>query len=181
MRRMTVLVAMIAAASLSLAAQGAKIDVTGKWAFTVQTDAGTGTPTVTLKQDGEKLSGHYSSEQLGEAELAGTVKGTEMKFTFGTELQGVQFSVVYTGTIENKDSLKGTMKIGDVANGTFTAKDAKGGSTSIKTNAMGNFSVYLDPGKFTITYSGDATLTGTIESFPQPRQQDVHLKKADGK
>jgi len=68
-----------------------------------------------------------------------------------------------------------------IANGTFTAKDAKGGTTSIKTNAMGNFSVYLDPGKFTITYSGDATLTGTIESFPQPRQQDVHLKKADGK
>jgi hypothetical protein len=68
-----------------------------------------------------------------------------------------------------------------IANGTFTAKDAKGGATAIKTNAMGNFSVYLDPGKFTISYSADPTLTGVIESFPQPRQQDVHLKKSDGK
>jgi hypothetical protein len=46
---------------------------------------------------------------------------------------------------------------------------------------MGNFSVYLDPGKFTISYSADPSLTGVIESFPQPRQQDVHLKKSDGK
>ena len=68
-----------------------------------------------------------------------------------------------------------------IVNGTFTAKDAKGASTAIKTNAMGNFSVYLDPGKFTISYSADPTLTGVIESFPQPRQQDVHLKKSDGK
>jgi len=64
-----------------------------------------------------------------------------------------------------------------IPNGTFTAKDSKGASTTIKTNAMGNFSVYLDPGKFTITYSADPTLTGAIESFPQPKQQDVHLKK----
>lgn len=66
-----------------------------------------------------------------------------------------------------------------IVNGTFTAKDAKGASTAIKTNAMGNFSVYLDPGKYTISYSSDATLTGVIESFPQPRQQDVHLKKGN--
>ena len=68
-----------------------------------------------------------------------------------------------------------------IVNGTFTAKDSKGATTPIKTNAMGNFSVYLDPGKFTLSYSADPSLTGVIESFPQPRQQDVHLKKADGK
>ena len=64
-----------------------------------------------------------------------------------------------------------------VANGTFTAKDAKGGTTTFKSDNAGNFSVYLDPGKFTVTSSADATLTGVIESFPQPRQQDVHLTK----
>jgi len=107
---------------VSVRAAQAPIDLTGKWVFTVQTSAGNGTPTVTLKQDGEKLSGHYSSAQLGEAELAGTVKGTEMKFTFGTDVQGIHLTVVYTGTIENKDSLQGTMKLGDVGDGTFTAK-----------------------------------------------------------
>ena len=53
----------------------ATIDVTGAWAFEVQTEAGTGTPLVTFKQDGEKLTGHYSSSVLGEAELSGSIKG----------------------------------------------------------------------------------------------------------
>ena len=64
-----------------------------------------------------------------------------------------------------------------IVNGTFTAKDSKGGTTTFKTDKDGNFSVYLDPGKFTISSGTDAALTGVIESFPQPRQQDVHLTK----
>jgi len=100
----------------------ATVDLTGKWLFTVDTSAGSGTPTVTLKQDGEKLTGHYSSAQLGEAELTGTVKGTDMKFAFGTDVQGVHLDVTYTGTIESKDSLKGTVNLGGLGQGTFTAK-----------------------------------------------------------
>jgi len=68
-----------------------------------------------------------------------------------------------------------------IVNGTFSAKDSKGATVAIKTNATGNFQIFLDPGKFTLSYSADPTLTGVIESFPQPRQQDVHLKKAGGK
>lgn len=68
-----------------------------------------------------------------------------------------------------------------IPNATFSAKDSKGAATAIKTNAMGNFSVYLDPGKYTISYSADPSLTGVIESFPQAKQQDVHLKKAEGR
>jgi len=64
-----------------------------------------------------------------------------------------------------------------IVNGTFTAKDAKGQPTTFKSDPKGNFSVYLDPGKHTVTSSADPSLSGTIESFPQPRQQDVHLKK----
>jgi hypothetical protein len=45
------------------------LTISGTWTFDVVTDAGTGTPTVTLKQDGEKLTGHYSSQTLGEADL----------------------------------------------------------------------------------------------------------------
>lgn len=104
-----------------LAAQP-RVDVTGKWLFTVQTSAGGGTPTVTLKQDGEKLSGHYSSQQLGEADLTGTVNGSDLKFTFGAEVQGVHLDVIYTGTIESKDSMKGTVNLGGLGDGTFTAK-----------------------------------------------------------
>src|SRR5260370_38989629 len=83
-----------------------KVDVTGKWTFTVQTDAGSGTPTVTLKQDGEKLTGHYSSQNLGEADLSGSVEGQEIKFTFNVDAQGTWLTVRYTGTIALKDSTK---------------------------------------------------------------------------
>ncbi|PYR19429.1 MAG: hypothetical protein DMF98_24685 [Acidobacteria bacterium] len=102
--------------------QSSKIDVTGQWTFTVQTDAGGGTPTVTLKQDGEKLTGHYSSQNLGEADLTGSVKGQEIKFTFNADAQGTSLTVTYTGTIENKDSMKGSVDLGGRAQGTFTAK-----------------------------------------------------------
>src|SRR5215470_19269288 len=100
----------------------ATVDLTGKWLFTVDTSAGSGTPTVTLKQEGEKLTGHYSSAQLGEAELTGTVKGSDVKFTFGTDVQGAHLEVTYTGTIESKDSMKGTVNLGGLGDGTFTAK-----------------------------------------------------------
>ena len=48
-------------------------DVAGDWALTVETDAGTTTPSVVLEQDGADLTGHYSSETLGEADVTGSV------------------------------------------------------------------------------------------------------------
>lgn len=123
MKHVLVAACVIAFASVAFAGQAAKVDVTGKWLFTVQTDAGTGTPTVTLKQDGEKLTGHYSSENLGEADLTGTVKGTDVKFSFSASAQGQAVPVTYTATVDGKDSMKGTIDIaGGMATGTFTAK-----------------------------------------------------------
>src|SRR5947208_12579634 len=110
------------------AGQAAKIDVTGKWAFTVQTSAGSGTPTVTLKQDGNKVTGHYSSANLGEAELTGSVEDRNIEFSFMAEAQGVSFQVTYTGTVEDKDSMKGKVDLGGQAQGTFTAKRHSSGT-----------------------------------------------------
>jgi hypothetical protein len=108
-----------AALAATLAAQG--VNVTGKWAFTVQTDGGTTNPVATFKQDGEKLTGHYSSQTLGEADFTGTVKGNAIRFTFNANAQGQEVDVVYEGTVE-KDTMKGTLAIaGGQVNGTFTA------------------------------------------------------------
>jgi hypothetical protein len=103
--------------SLALSAQ---TNLTGKWVLNVTTDAGTGTPTVTLKQDGDKLTGHYSG-QLGEAELTGTVTGNDFKFAFSGDAQGQQFTVTYTGTAD-KDTMKGSLDLAGMASGTFTGK-----------------------------------------------------------
>ena len=99
-----------------------KIDITGKWVFTVETSAGTGTPTVTFKQDGEKITGHYSSMTLGEADFTGTVKGRDIAFNFMANVLDMQIPVSYTGTIEGKDAMKGKIVITGVGDGTFTGK-----------------------------------------------------------
>jgi hypothetical protein len=95
------------------------VNVTGDWAFTVNTDQGAGNPTLTFKQDGEKLTGKYVG-QLGAADLTGTVKGSAIHFTFTLDVQGQSAPVTYDGTIE-KDTMKGKMDIAGMVNGTFTA------------------------------------------------------------
>jgi len=105
----------------AFAGQAAKVDVTGKWMFNVETAAGSGTPTITLKQEGEKLTGHYSG-QLGEADLTGTIKGAEFTFKFTVDAQGNNLECTYKGAAEGKDALKGTLNIAGLADGTFTAK-----------------------------------------------------------
>jgi hypothetical protein len=113
-------VAAVCINAAAAAAQSAKVDVTGTWAFTVQSDAGTGTPTVTFKQDGEKLTGHYSSMLVGEADLTGNVKGLTIEFTVHADLQGMPFDFKFNGTIESKDSMKGKLSTGGFGDATFT-------------------------------------------------------------
>jgi hypothetical protein len=94
-------------------------NVTGEWAFNVTTDQGGGTPTITFKQDGEKLTGKYVG-QLGSADLTGTVKGDAIHFTFTIDAGGQAAPVTYDGTVE-KNTMKGKLDIGGMVNGTFTA------------------------------------------------------------
>lgn len=115
-----VLTGVVLAAGLLTSAQlDAQTNVTGEWLFNVTTDQGGGTPTITFKQDGEKLTGKYVG-QLGNADLTGTVKGNEIKFTFTIDAQGQQAPVSYEGTVE-KNTMKGKLDIGGMVSGTFTA------------------------------------------------------------
>jgi len=123
MTRGTWILAAIAASVLCVggaAAQGGKVDLTGAWTLTVQSQAGTGTPTVTFKQDGEKLTGHYSSQLLGESDFTGTIKERAFEFGFTADVQGTKIPVKYTGTVESDGTLKGKMSTGEFGDGTFT-------------------------------------------------------------
>ena len=117
MKRAALLAVVAMLATASLGAQAT--NVTGEWLFNVQTDQGSGTPTLTFKQDGEKLTGKYAG-QLGNADLTGTVKGNAIHFTFTIDAQGQQAPVTYDGTVE-KNTMKGKLDIGGMVNGTFTA------------------------------------------------------------
>ncbi len=119
--RLAVVAAVLCVASVVSAGQAARVDVTGKWTFNVETAAGAGTPIMTLKQDGEKLTGHYSG-QLGESDLTGTVKGSDIELKFTVDVQGTMLNCIYTGTIDGKDSMKGKVDLVGLGEGTFTAK-----------------------------------------------------------
>ena len=117
------------AAAITIAIAGAveasaqTADVAGAWTFTVTTDAsGTTMPAVTLEQDGEKLTGRYSSDNLGLASLTGIVSGSEITFTFSADLLGQLAPVTYTGTVDEEGEITGTMNIaGGLVTGTLTA------------------------------------------------------------
>jgi hypothetical protein len=98
------------------------VDLTGKWTFTVTTSAGSGTPALTFVQKGDSLTGHYSSQALGEADFTGTVKDGKMRISVPVSVEGTSFTVIYEGTVESRDSMKGTVTLGDLGTGTFTAK-----------------------------------------------------------
>ncbi len=105
-----------------IVAQG-KVDVTGKWALEVNTEAGgTTTPTVTLKQEGERLSGRYQSATLGDSDVKGTIKGQSIAFSLTGNAQGQSIEVTYTGTVENNNTMKGKISLGGLGDGTFTGK-----------------------------------------------------------
>lgn len=96
-------------------------DVTGTWQFTVETDAGNGTPTFVLHQTGEELTGTYSGA-LGEAKVKGSVKGDNVEITFQASPGGDAVNVVYSGKLDGEKKMKGTVKLGDLGSGTFTAE-----------------------------------------------------------
>jgi hypothetical protein len=95
-------------------------NVTGTWEFAVETAQGSGSPTFTFSQDGEKLTGQYKGA-FGEGPVEGTVKGAAIDFVVKVNAQGQEVIVSYTGTIE-KDGMKGTVKLGEFGSGTWTAK-----------------------------------------------------------
>ena len=93
--------------------------MTGTWAIEAQHSAGTSTPTVTITQSGEKLSGKYVGS-YGESDLVGTIKGSE--FSFSVEIGAEQkVKVTYNGTLSG-DTIKGNLTMGEMGEGTFTGK-----------------------------------------------------------
>jgi hypothetical protein len=117
-RRYALFFAVVAIVLAALPAAAA--EVTGKWTFSVQLDMGSGSPTFVFEQDGENLAGTYFG-QAGEAQLTGTVKGNQIRFSFETTYG----TVTYEGTIEDDGMMKGTVDYGGQASGTWTAKLAE--------------------------------------------------------
>ena len=102
----------------------AKVDVTGKWNFNIETPF-SGTPTVTFAQKGDSISGKYISNALGTHDFVGTIKAGKIAFAFDAESGGQRFTMSFTGKLDDADSMSGSIDFSGMAQGTFSAKRAK--------------------------------------------------------
>lgn len=110
--------AFLLTAVLTASAQTA--NVSGNWKLTFETPNGAASPSVVLKQEGEKLTGTYKG-RFGESPLEGAVKGKDIKFTVKVNAQGQEFLLEYAGAVEG-DTMKGKVKFGDMGEADFTGK-----------------------------------------------------------
>ncbi len=109
--------ALVATFAISAGAQRLLVDLTGKWAFAVVTENGTGTPTVIFKQEGEKLTGTYESARMGVRNIEGTVKKDSLRFA----LKGGEVELTFVGVVVDKDHLRGALDMGGQGGAAFTA------------------------------------------------------------
>jgi autotransporter translocation and assembly factor TamB len=100
-------------------------DVTGKWVGQVTGRQGqTREVTITLKAEGEKLTGTVSGRQGDNPISDGQIKGDDISFTVTQSFQGSEVKVSYKGKVSG-DEIKFTRTIGDRPPVEFTAKRAK--------------------------------------------------------
>jgi hypothetical protein len=109
-KRLWLLTAIVLASSVGLSAT----DLTGTWKMEVELDAGSGSPTLVLKQQGEKVSGAYEGF-FGKAEVTGTVEDNEFELTFSVD----RGTVRYEGKLIAGAAIEGTCDYAGQASGTF--------------------------------------------------------------
>lgn len=112
----------VLSATLLLARPGAA-DVTGTWEMEVKSQEGTAHPTITLRQEGERITGTYQGK-IGESALEGTVRGFDIRFAVNLKFQDVSYTITYTGTVSG-DHMEGTARFGDAGTGNWSARRKK--------------------------------------------------------
>ena len=96
--------------------------VTGKWTMTLEMSMGTGTPTLELKQDGEKITGTYTG-RYGTFELTGSLKDHVIAFSFTMNAEGQSATLSFEGEVSaDAQSMKGTASLADMGEATWSAK-----------------------------------------------------------
>jgi hypothetical protein len=102
---------------------GEPAKVAGKWNVTLELSSITGHPVITLKQEGEKLTGTYEGH-YGEAPLSGTIKEKDISFTVTMVAEGMQTQGVFAGKVEG-DTMGGDVSFEGAGDGTWSAVRAK--------------------------------------------------------
>jgi hypothetical protein len=97
--------------------------VAGKWNVTMQLESITGHPVITLKQDGEKLTGTYEG-RYGPSELKGSIKEKEIEFSVAFVAEGTRTEGAFAGTVDG-DTMSGSVEFEGAGEGTWSATRVK--------------------------------------------------------
>ncbi len=115
LKSLLMLVVLVAAAVAATAA-----DVSGTWNVDGSVYGNAVKYTLTLKQEGEKLTGTATLEGK-DLPVTGTIKDKSVTWTFTVEYSGSQYANEFTGTLTSEKDMNGTIAVGGVS-GDFTAK-----------------------------------------------------------
>ena len=98
----------------------AQTSVEGEWDGVFNTPGGARPFKFVLKVDGEKLTG-TAKRASGDVPLAGTLKGSDITFSYTISYNGNNVTLTYTGKV-NGDSMSGTVMFNDTAGDDWSAK-----------------------------------------------------------
>src|SRR5262245_9989214 len=109
------------------------VDVVGTWNATANTQAGSNPLTLTLKKDGDKLTGTIGSQQ-GEAPVQAEVKGKTLTVWFNFQTQNGAIPIELTGTVDGDTIKSGTIgAAGNIAGDWTATRDKKAASSTPST------------------------------------------------
>jgi hypothetical protein len=104
---------------------GARNNFSGTWNLTVNLGQGDKNATLTLQQEGDRISGSISGS-LGAGEIANASATTagEVRFSVPLEIEGQTKEATFVGTLTG-DQIRGTATVVGMAPGSFTANRAR--------------------------------------------------------
>jgi hypothetical protein len=104
---------------------GGRNPLTGTWNLTVNLGQGEKTGSITMEQQGDRLSGSIAgSLGAGEISNASATASGEVRFTVPLQIEGQTKEATFTGTVSG-DQIRGTVTVVGAAPGSFTATRAR--------------------------------------------------------
>ena len=111
----------VLSATATAVAEPAKVE--GVWNLVLQLESITGHPVLTLKQDGEKLTGTYEG-RYGPTPVQGEIKENKIVFAVAFEVEGSKITGAFRGTVDG-NKMSGSVEFEGAGSGTWSAERAK--------------------------------------------------------